>query len=76
MPRLRHTVEQILAKLREVEVALSKGQPSRRRAVRSASRNTLRDELFDRELFDTLWDVKVLGERWRQIDNQIRPHSA
>ena len=26
MPRLRHTAEQILAKLREVEVALSKGQ--------------------------------------------------
>jgi len=26
MPRLRHTVEQILAKWREAEVALSKGQ--------------------------------------------------
>jgi hypothetical protein len=26
MPRFRHTVEQILAKLREAEVALSKGQ--------------------------------------------------
>ena len=26
MPRLRHTVEQILAKLREAEVSLSKGQ--------------------------------------------------
>jgi len=26
MPRLRHTVEQILAKLREAEVALSRGQ--------------------------------------------------
>lgn len=27
MPRNRHTVEQIIAKLREAEVALSKGQP-------------------------------------------------
>jgi putative transposase len=26
MPRLRHTVEQILAKLRKTEVAMSKGQ--------------------------------------------------
>ncbi len=26
MPRLRHTVEQIFAKLREADVALSKGQ--------------------------------------------------
>jgi hypothetical protein len=27
MPRLRHTVDKILAKLRKAEVALSKGQP-------------------------------------------------
>jgi hypothetical protein len=27
MPRNRHTVEQIITKLREAEVALSKGQP-------------------------------------------------
>jgi hypothetical protein len=27
MPRHRHTVEQIITKLREAEVALSKGQP-------------------------------------------------
>ena len=26
MPRLRHTVEEVLAKLREAEVAMSKGQ--------------------------------------------------
>jgi putative transposase len=36
----------------------------------------LRDELVDRELFDTLWEVKVLVERWRQTYNRIRPHSA
>ena len=36
----------------------------------------LRDELLDRELFDTLWEVKVLVERWRQTYNRIRPHSA
>ena len=36
----------------------------------------LRDELLDRELFETLWEVKVLVERWRQTYNRIRPHSA
>jgi transposase InsO family protein len=36
----------------------------------------LRDELLDRELFDTLWEVQVLVERWRQTYNTIRPHSA
>ena len=33
MPHNRHTVEQIITKLREAEVALSKGQPSRRPAA-------------------------------------------
>jgi len=27
MPRIKHTVEQIITRLREAEVALSKGQP-------------------------------------------------
>jgi transposase InsO family protein len=31
---------------------------------------------LDRELFDTLWEVRVLVERWRQTYNRIRPHSA
>jgi len=36
----------------------------------------LRDELLNRELFDTLWEVQILVERWRQTYNRIRPHSA
>jgi len=36
----------------------------------------LRDELLDREVFDTLWEAKVLVERWRKQYNHIRPHSA
>jgi len=36
----------------------------------------LRDELLNRELFDTLGAVQVLVERWRQTYNRIRPHSA
>ena len=39
-------------------------------------RTNLRDELLDRELFDILWEVKVLVERWRQTNNLIRPHNA
>ena len=76
MPRLRHTVEQILAKLREAEVALSKGQSVAHVACAQYHRTDLCDELLDRELFDTLWEVKVLVERWRQTYNRIRPHSA
>jgi transposase InsO family protein len=35
-----------------------------------------RDELLEREAFDTLLEAKVLVERWRQHYNTIRPHSA
>ena len=36
----------------------------------------LRDEVLDREIFDTLLEAKVLIERWRQEYNHIRPHSS
>ncbi len=36
----------------------------------------LLDELLNWELFDTLWEVKVLVERRRQTYNRIRPHST
>ncbi len=36
----------------------------------------LRDELLNREVFDTLLEAKVLIERWRREYNTVRPHSA
>jgi putative transposase len=36
----------------------------------------LRDELLDREVFDTLTEAKVLLERWRREYNTFRPHSS
>ena len=36
----------------------------------------LRDELLNREVFDTLFEAKVLVERWRRDYNHIRPHSS
>ena len=36
----------------------------------------LRDELLNVEIFDMLWEAKVLAERWRREYNQRRPHSA
>lgn len=36
----------------------------------------LRDELLDRELFDTLYEAQVLIERWRVHYNTKRPHSS
>jgi len=36
----------------------------------------LRDELLNREIFDTLYEAKVLVEWWRREYNCIRPHSS
>lgn len=36
----------------------------------------LRDELLEREVFDTLLEAKVLIERWRLEYNHVRPHSS
>jgi len=36
----------------------------------------LRDEVLNREVFDTLLEAKVLVERWRLEYNHIRPHSS
>lgn len=36
----------------------------------------LRDELLNGEIFDTLYEAKVLIERWRREYNEFRPHSA
>ncbi len=36
----------------------------------------LRDELLNCEIFDTLFEAKVLIERWRKEYNTFRPHSA
>ena len=36
----------------------------------------LRDELLNGELFDTLWETRVLLEQWRREYNAVRPHSA
>ena len=36
----------------------------------------LRDELLDREIFETLLEAQVLIERWRKEYNTFRPHSS
>ena len=36
----------------------------------------LRDELLNGEIFNTLLEVQVLVEQWRQEYNKVRPHSS
>ena len=37
---------------------------------------SLRDDLLDREILDTLLEAKVVNERWSREYNGIRPHSS
>jgi transposase InsO family protein len=36
----------------------------------------LRDELLNREIFDTVFEAKVLADRWKREYNTVRPHSS
>jgi len=36
----------------------------------------LRDEVLSVEIFDTLFEAKVLIERWRNEYNHVMPHSS
>ena len=36
----------------------------------------LRDELINREIFDTLLEARIIVEKWRREYNQVRPHSS
>ena len=51
-------------------------QPLQRAASAKSFNGKLRDELLEREIFDTLLEAKVLIERWRHEYNTIRPHSS
>ena len=50
------------------------GKPQQNAFIESFN-GKLRDELLDRELFDTLLEAKVLIEGWREHYNTVRPHS-
>jgi hypothetical protein len=77
MPKKKHTPEEIISKLRQVDVLVAQGQ-SIATAVKaiSVSEQSLRDELLDREIFYSLREAQILIEAWRVHYNQVRPHSS
>jgi len=77
MPRKRYTPEEIVAKLRQVDVLVSQGQ-NIADAIRQigVSEVSLRDELLDGEIFYTLREAQIIIESWRRHFNAIRPHES
>ena len=72
------TANRVRAWLERVEVqtlCIEPGSPWENGYIESFN-GKLRDELLDRELFDTMQEAKVLIERWRRHYNTVRPHSS
>lgn len=70
-----NAIREWLANLEVQTLYIEPGSPWENGYVESFN-GKFRDELLDREVFDTLWEAKVLIERWREHYNRIRPHSA
>ena len=54
---------------------ISPGSPWENGCIESFN-GKLANELLEREVFDTLYEAKVLIERWREHYNMVRPHSS
>ena len=74
MGRKRHTAEEIVAKLRQVDVLIAQGRPVAVGAI--GVTEELRDELLNGEIFYTLKEAKIVIEGWRRHYNTVRPHSS
>src|SRR3569623_965833 len=73
-----HTPEEIVAKLRQVDVLVSQGRSvaDAIRAIRATEVTRLRDELLDGDVFYTLREAEVAIESWRRHYNGVRPHAS
>ena len=69
------TVQRWLKRVGVKTLYIAPGSPWENGYVESLN-GKLRDAMLNREIFDTLWEAKVLVERWRNEYNHIRPHSA
>ena len=68
-------VREWLGKVGVQTLFITPGSPWENGYVESLN-GKLRDELLNREVFETLLEARVLIERWREHYNTVRPHSA
>ena len=64
-----------LAKLKVNTAFITPGSPWEN-GFNERFNGSLRDEVLNSESFTTLHEAKVIIEQWRQIYNEIRPHSS
>jgi len=68
-------VRKFLAHLGVKTLYIEKGSPWENGYIESFN-GKFRDELLDREIFDTVYEARVLTTRWRDEYNHVRPHSS
>ena len=68
-------VREWLGKVGVKTLFITPGSPWENGYVESLN-GKLRDELLNREVFETLLEARVLIERWREHYNTVRPHSS
>ena len=68
MPKKRHKAEEIVAKLRQVEVLTAQGKPTVpwENGYCESFNSKLRDELLNGEMFYTMKEARVVIETWRR----------
>ncbi len=77
MPKKRFSSEQIIAKLRQIEVQLAQGKSIALACKDAAiSEQKLRDECLKLEIFYGLKEAQVIIGAWRDHYNRVRPHSS
>jgi transposase InsO family protein len=68
-------VREWLGRLEVKTLYIEPGSPWENGYVESFN-GKLRDELLNREVFDTLLEAKAVVENWRKEYNHVRPHSS
>jgi transposase InsO family protein len=77
MARKRLTAEQIVTKLRQIEVLQAQGKTIAVACKESGTtEQKLRDECLNGEIFYSLREAQMVIEMWRFHYNSKRPHSS
>jgi len=76
MPRGRLGAEQIVTKLRQIEVLQGQGKSVAASCKEAGTTEQLRDECLNGEIFYSIKEAQAVIESWRIHYNTKRPHSS
>ena len=76
MTRKRLAAEQIVTKLRQIEVLQAQGKTIAVACKEAVTTEQLRDECLNADIFYSLKEAQVVIEKWRIHYNTERPHSS